>query len=323
MADPSEATDPTAASEPPPGVPEHFDDMPDPPALPPVPEDADDTRGWHFRRLIRAPLTLILGGVFVLAALVGVGASVGFGIGAAAAAGVLLLVLLIVYLLASSRAADDFFRAYAEGRSLTRVGGKTSLPAVTPLLQKGDNRYAQQRFNGVLPGGLDGSLCLYTYEEETRDSDGDRQTTYFHFTVALSQLPDTAPFVQELFCQRRVGFRFMDGMEDVFRKRQRVEHESAAVDKAYEIFTGANDDMNRARQILSPTFLVWLENHSPEGFAFELVAGSLVTNVKGHKKSASELDEFCQASAAVARRLHEEATELSGGVSTLPPTPTA
>ncbi len=44
--------------------------------------------------------------------------------------------------------------------------------------------------------------------------------------------------------------------------------------------------MNRALQVLSPSFLVWLENHSPEAYAFELVAGSLVCNVKGHKKSA-------------------------------------
>ena len=158
---------------------------------------------------------------------------------------------------------------------------------MTPLLQKGDKRYAEQRFNGVLPGGLDGSLCLYTYEETTRDSDGNSQTTYIHYTMVMTQIPDMAPFMQELFCQRRFGFRFLDSAEDVFRTRQRVEHESEAVDKKFEIFAGRSDDMNRARQVLSPTFLVWLENHSPEAFAFELVAGSLVTNVKGHKKSAS------------------------------------
>jgi len=121
-----------------------------------------------------------------------------------------------------------------------------------------------------------------------------------------------APFMQELFCQRRFGFRFLDSAEDVFRSRQRVEHESEAVDKKFEIFAGKTDDMNRARQVLSPTFLVWLENHSPEAFAFELVAGALVTNVKGHKKSAAELDLICEASAAVARRMHEEAAESAG-----------
>ena len=191
---------------------------------------------------------------------------------------------------------------------------------MTPLLQRGDERYARQRFNGVLPGGLDGSLCLYTYEEETRDSDGNKQTTYINYTIVFTELPDTASFIQELYAQRRVGFRFLDGAEDVFRRRQRVEHESEAVDKKYEIFCGQHDDMIRARQILSPTFLVWLETHSPEAFAFELVAGVLVTNVKGHKKSATELDTLCTASAAVARRLFEEAEQAKGATaSTLDP----
>jgi hypothetical protein len=285
--------------------------VPEPADLPPVPEDADDTRGHHLRRLLRHPLTLTIAGIGVAVAFVVGLVAAGAAIGAAAAAGAILLTLLVVWLLASGKAQDDFFRAYAQGRGLTRIDGKTNLPPATPLLRKGDQRYAEQRFNGVLPGGLDGSLCLYTYEEETRDSDGNKQTTYIHYTLVITQLPATAAFVQELFCQRRFGFRFMDSMEDVFRKRQRVEHESEAVDKKFEIFTGADDDLNRARQILSPTFLVWLESHSPEAYAFELVAGSLVCNVKGHKKSASELDLLCTSSAAVAHRLQEEATELS------------
>ena len=75
------------------------------------------------------------------------------------------------------------------GRKLTRIAGRSNIPPLTPLLQKGDKRYADQRFNGVLPGGIDGSLVLYTYEEETRDSDGNKQTTYVHFTLVMSELP--------------------------------------------------------------------------------------------------------------------------------------
>ena len=298
-------------STPPPGdLDPSVPDLPEPPDLPPVPDDAGDTRGWHFRRLLGNVVVIGLTAIFAAIALVAVGAQTGFGIGAAAAGGVLLIALLVVWALASSRAANDFFTAYAKGRGLSRVDGRTNLPPITPLLRKGDRRYAEQRFNGVLPGGIDGSLCLYTYEEETTDSDGDRQTTYVHYTVVMTQLPATAPLLQEMFCQRRFGFRFMDSMEDAFRRRQRVEHESDAVDREFEIFIGERDDMNRARQILSPTFLVWLEAHSAKEFAFELVAGSLVANVKGHKKSATELDLLCQASAAVARRLQDEAAEL-------------
>jgi hypothetical protein len=303
---------PPEASRPPPGDPApSVPDLPEPPDLPPVPDDASDTRSWHFRRLLGNVVVLGVTAILAAIVLVAVGTQAGFGLGVAAAAGLVLVALLVVWVLASSRAADDFFTAYAQRRDLTRLDGRSNLPPITPLLQKGDRRYAEQRFNGVLPGGIDGSLCLYTYEDESTDSDGDKQTTYVHFTIVMTQLPATAPLIRELFCQRRLGFRFMDSMEDVFRRRQRVEHESAAVDKEFEIFIGEGDDMNRARQILSPTFLVWLEANSAEEFAFELVAGSLVANVKGHKKSAAELDLLCQASAAVARRLQDEALELS------------
>lgn len=285
---------------------------PEPEKLAPVPEDTNDTRGVHLKRILGNPITLIVTVVLAVIVLVAVGASsAGFGIGAAGAGGVILLALIVVFVIANNQAREDFYNAYANGRHLTRLSGRSDLPPLTPLLRKGDKRYADQRFNGVLPGGIDGSLVLYTYEEETRDSDGNKQTTYVHFTLVMSELPATAPYLQELYCQRRVGFRFMDGMEDVFRKRQRVEQESDAVDKAYEIFIGEHDDMNRARQVLSPSFLVWLDQNSPEAYAFELVAGALVCNVKGHKKSASELDKLCQASAAVARRINDEATEVN------------
>jgi hypothetical protein len=269
-------------------------------------------------------VTLLVAGFLAGLALVGVGTQVNWGAGGGAAAGVIAIALIVVWAIANSRAHEDFFNAYAQGRKLIRIGGKSSLPPITPLLRKGDNRYAEQRFNGVLPGGMDGSLCLYTYEESSTDSDGNRQTTYVHYTIAMTQLPQAAAMIQELFCQRRFGFRFMDSAEDVFRRRQRVEHESEAVDKRYEIFIGAKDDVNMARQILSPAFLVWLDDHSPEAYAFELVAGSLVCNVKGHKKTSAELDELCEASAAVARRLSDEAAEIvQRPPSAPPPAPSA
>jgi hypothetical protein len=276
----------------------------------PPPDDADDTRGPHLRRLVRHPLTLIATTVLAAAGLAIGTAAAGIGVGALAAVGVVLVALIVVWVIANGRARQDFFAAYAQGRGLTRVDDRSNLPPLTPLLRKGDRRYADQRFDGALPGGLEGNLCLYTYEEDYHDSDGDRQTTYVHYTLAIAELPASRRLIDELFCQRRVGFRFMDSMEDVFRKRQRVEQESEAVDRSYEIFIGERDDLNRARQILSPTFLVWLEQNSDENFAFELCSGSLVCNVKGHKDSAAELDALCVSAAAVGRRLAEEAVEL-------------
>lgn len=300
-------TPPEPASAPPPGA-EPATPRVEPTA--PVPDEAGDTRGIHFRRLAAHPVALVGGGALVLAALLVAGTQVGWAIGALAALAALALVAFGVLIAATSAAHEDFYNAYAQGRKLTRTEGHTRLAPLTPLLRRGDSRYTEERFGGVLPGGLDGSLCLYTYEEQTTDSDGDRQTTYVHFTIVVTEVPAAAALIQELYCQRRVGFRFMDSMEDVFRTRQRVEHESAEVDKQFEIFAGADDDLNVARQILSPTFLVWLESNSSAEYAFELVAGTLVCNVKGHKKSAAELDQLCTASAAVAQRIAEEAGEL-------------
>jgi hypothetical protein len=127
--------------------------------------------------------------------------------------------------------------------------------------------------------------------------------------VVLAELPETAPFLSELALQRRFGFRFLDSAEDAFRRRQRVELESELADRKFEIFIGEADDMNCARQLFAPSFVVWLAEDAHEGIAFELVAGALVVNVKGHKKTAHELDEFCRAAAYIAQRLHDEAVE--------------
>jgi hypothetical protein len=167
--------------------------------------------------------------------------------------------------------------------------------------------------DGVLPGGEPGTLAHYTYEETSRDSKGNRQTTHYHFTVALCEVHECAARVAELYCQRRVGFRFLDGFEDAFRTKRRVEVESDAMDKRFETFADADTDPNWLRQLFGPSFIVWLAEHAPQNFAFEFVAGALCVNVKGHADSAAELDALCEAAAAVARRLREEAAELPVG----------
>jgi hypothetical protein len=274
-----------------------------------TPDDANDLRGSHFRRLLRKPLTWLLLGIEVVAAGVAAAIFLGPAIGAAISAGALLLGLLIVFAIADSRAEDAFFAAYAEGRGMA-LSGKGPLPAATPLLRRGDDRYAERAMAGSLTDGIDGVLALYTYEEETTDSEGNRQTNYYRYTVGLTQVPECAGFVPELYCQRKFGLRTLEKLEDVFRRsKERVKLESAALDERYEIFAGKAQDANWLRQLFSPTFIVWLSDSAPEKFAFELVDGSLCCYISGHKKKAAELDTVRAASAAVATRLREEALE--------------
>jgi len=275
-----------------------------------VPDDANDLRGYHFKRLMGKTLTVALLGSLTLIAFVAGGLAVDPLIGLIAAAGIFLLGVLVVLVIADNKAAGDFFEVYAEQRGLSLVHGRGRLPQATPLLRKGDDRYSERTLTGPIAEGFDGTLSLFTYEEETRDSDGNTQTNYYRYTVGLVEVPDCAGFVPELYCQRKFGFRALEKFEDVFRgEKERVTLESEALLDKYEIFATKEQDANRLRQLFSPTFIVWMTDAAPEKFAFELVGGTLCCYVSGHKENAAELDAVAAATGAVAKRLREEALE--------------
>ncbi|HEX3736993.1 MAG TPA: hypothetical protein VHV53_05565 [Solirubrobacterales bacterium] len=276
------------------------------------PDDADDLRGYHFRELIHKWTTWAwIVGVTLLSAAVGL-------IIMGAFLGVLFLVIAFLVSLyatwkvADVRAADDFFHVYAKSRDLV-LGGKTSLPAATPLLRKGDDQYAERTLTGALAPAVEGTLAIYIYITETTDSRGNRERTEHKFTLGMSDVPECADHVPELYCQRKFGLRALEKFEDVFRhSKERVELESEALDDKYEIFCAKGQDANWLRRLFSPTFIVWLTESAPEKFAFELVDGRLVAYVHGHKEDAADLDKIAVATAAVASRLREESTEPAG-----------
>jgi hypothetical protein len=272
-------------------------------------DDANDLRGFHFRRLLRKPLTVLLIVVFTM--IVGSAAAVLIGpvVGGAAAVGGFGIAILIVFAVADKQAGDAFFAAYAQGHGLT-LSGKGPLPQATPLLCKGDDRYAERSLSGQLTPDCAGTLALYTYEEETTDSEGNRETNYYHYTLGLVEVSECAAHVHELYCHRKFGLRALEKFEDVFRtKKERVHLESEALDEKYEIFAGKGQDAVWLRQLFSPTFIVWLTESAPKKFAFELVEGALCCYVHGHKENAEELNEIAAATGAVAKRLRDESLE--------------
>lgn len=274
-----------------------------------VPLDTDDTRGQHFRSLVGSIVfASIVATVAILGFVVGVTAAESVGIGAAIAGGVLIVALLIAFLIASSRAKEDFFETYASRRDLVRIGSG-DLPPVTKLLRRGDRRRAEQIMTGELPGGLTGTIAHYTYEIETTDSDGDRDTQRYPFTVCIANIPEAAIPVTDVTCQRRVGFRFLDSAEDKFRRSRRLELESEAFDKTYELFFNPADSENWMKQLFIPSFIVWMAEQAPKDFAFELSAGALCAYVKGHRNDAHGLDDVARAASVVAERIRSEASE--------------
>lgn len=275
-----------------------------------VPDDANDLRGYHFKRLMAKTLTVALLGSLTLIAFVAAGIAVDPLIGLLAAAGVFVVGVLVVLVIADNKAGDDFFEVYASQRGLSLVHGRGRLPQATPLLRKGDDRYSERTLTGPIADGFDGTLSLFTYEEETTGSDGDRETNYYRYTLGLVEIPDCAAFIPELYCQRKFGLRALEKFEDAFRgDKERVTLESEELLEKYEIFATKGEDANRLRQLFSPTFIVWLAEAAPEKFAFELVDGSLCCYVSGHKENAAALDAVAAATGSVAKRVREEALE--------------
>jgi len=271
--------------------------------------ERDEVRtGHHFRDVAFSPVAIVL--LLLLGGGAAVGGSIALGTpGAAGGAGlVLVLWLMITAVVAHGRARTEFFSAYAAERGLqwTRRG---SVPAATELLRRGDSRRADEHLRGKLPGGLDGELALYTYEERERSADGQQAVEYHHFTVVIARLPESAPQIPALYVQRRFGFRFLDGAEDVFRETKRVELESERLDQRCEIFAAPACDDNWLRQLFSPSFVVFLAEETPEGFAFEIEDDVLCVNVRRHKHKARELDELCEGASRVAERIREELAE--------------
>jgi hypothetical protein len=287
-----------------------------------LPDDANDLRGLHFKRLMRKPLTWILIAVFVIAAGVAGAALIGPAIGGAGAVGVFFVAVLVVFMIADSQAADDFFEVYAQTHGLTLIHGRGRLPEATPLLRKGDDHYTERSMTGPLGDGVEGVLALYTYEEETTDSEGNRETNYYRYTLGLVEVPECVAHVPELYCQRKFGLRALEKFEDVFRgNKERVKLESEALDEKYEIFSTKEQDAVWLRRLFAPTFIVWLNEAAPNKFAFELVEGALCCYVSGHKENAADLDGIAAATAAVAKRLRDEAAETSPSPQTAEPSP--
>lgn len=209
---------------------------------------------------------------------------------------------------AHADARAEFFRAYAEQRGLLWQT-RGPVHAATPLLRRGVKRYVSDCFEGELPGGMPGRMAHYTYETVSMDSSGVPETEKHRFTIVTASIPALVHRVPALYVQRRRGFRFLDGAEDVFRRMKRIRLESEALDRRCEIFADPRADDIWMRRLFSPSFVHFLGDEAHDAFAFEVESGTLCCNVKGHITNAAELDEICLNAGTVANRLIEEVLE--------------
>jgi hypothetical protein len=274
------------------------------------PANADSLRGSEFRRLLGESRTWMwIGGPALALCLFTLTRDpANAWVGPLFA---LLVGLAVVFWIADRNAATRFWDLYAETRGL-ELGEKERLTGPTPLLLKGFDRYADRTLSGQISPGLIGMLALFTYEDVVIGPNGRPETKSYEFTIATCELPECAAHMPELYGRPRHGLRSLQKLADVFGDaKQRVTLESATLEKHYEIFVAKGQDEIWTHRLFSPSFVVWLAESAPKKLCFELVDGSLVTYVPGHKEEAETLDAIAAATGAIAQRLLEESAQTS------------
>lgn len=260
---------------------------------------------WRaFTAQLRRPVAVGL----PIATFVAIAATDNLGDGVRAGVFVLAIVVVRAAIRAPRRAREAFYEAYAEERGLARQD-RGELPALTPLLQRGAARYAERSMSGVLPGGGEGVLAHYTYEEHTAAGDAETVSDRHPYTVVLHSLPGVSARLGALLCEPRAAVDPTRARMAAARGLRPLALESVALDLRYRVLYGSGDDELWLKRLFVPSFIVWLAEEPPPGFGFECMEGELCVYVPGHYDSSAGLDALCRCASVVGRRLAEEAAE--------------
>lgn len=204
--------------------------------------------------------------------------------------------------------------AYGSARELP-YRDKGGIGDATPLLKRGDKRRIEGRVDGTFAKGVDGTMAMLVVGEVTNTGRyGNKERTWKPFTVATAKVPRAQQFIPLLICQERGGLRVLEAAEDklLHAGQRRIALESTAFDQRYELFVGEETDQNWLLQLFSPTFILWLTEKAPPGFAFEYGGGTVLASFDGYQKTVEELDTLREALVTIVRAMREQVVESLG-----------
>lgn len=213
--------------------------------------------------------------------------------------------------MAPADTAPDEFAAYAASRGLTLEPG-ARLPRTTPLLAEGELRTVEALMSGWLATYVEAKIALITREETTTDATGHETKGEAHFTVAVTHVPKAKRFVPWLLCRRVEEGIVGRAAEELVRGRQRLDLESAELDQRYRIYVSPRSDQVWVRELFSPSFIVFLVEQAPRGFAFEYVEGTLCVSLVGRRTLGDDLDDLRDATVDLVARVRAEIRESLG-----------
>jgi hypothetical protein len=222
-------------------------------------------------------------------------------------AAAVLVTVIACWVLADRGAATRFFRHYAQSLGLV-YWPRSSLPALTPLLGAGDRRWIEHWMQGTLPGEpkIGGGIGQLVLEER----DDERRRARYRLTICVADLEVSIRRFHGVFLRPRRGL--VAPVPNWIRRSttRAIQVESTAFSERYELFVSDDEDEVVARQLLSPSLVVWLAEH-PLVPGFELRAGMLVVYVERTLTDEGNLTYLLDATRRIAARVLDETADAA------------
>jgi len=204
------------------------------------------------------------------------------------------------------------FAAYAAAHDLT-LEPDGRLPRSTPLLAEGELRRVEALMRGWLGNYLEAQLAIVSRDQTTTNADGSETKGEAHFTAAVTHVPKAKRFAPWMLCHR-AGDEHLLGRaaEELIHGNDRLDLESAELDRCYRIYASPERDEVWLRELFSPSFIVFLIERAPKGFAFEYVEGTLCVSEVGRLTLAEDIDGLRDATVELVARIRGEVRERLG-----------
>jgi hypothetical protein len=190
--------------------------------------------------------------------------------------------------------------AWASAHGLSVEDG-ARLPRTTPLLAEGEVHSVDALIGGWLSKYVEAKIALVS-----RDDDES-------FTVAVTHVPKAKRFVPWMLCHRVEDEGLLGrAATKLVGEADRIQLGSAELDACYRVCAASGRDDIWFHELFSPSFIVFLIEQAPKGFAFEYVEGTLCVSFHGKHALGEDLDALCAATVELVRRIRAEIAERLG-----------
>src|SRR5262249_8848105 len=142
--------------------------------------------------------------------------------------------------------------------------------------------------------------------------DGHETSGDAHFTVAVTHVPKAERFMPWVLCRRAEEGGIGRAAQALVHGHDPPHLQSAELDSRSPIDVSPDSNSVWVRELFSPSFIVFLLERSPRGFAFEYVSGTLCVSLVGRRTLTDDLDALRDATVELVGRMRAEIRESLG-----------